>query len=75
MNWIPCSERLPKEGQTVLITVNNKKRIVHEAIYNGKNKLNHAVWHSPWEYDFRTYWGEEILAWMPLPEPYQGGQE
>lgn len=71
MNWIPCKERLPEEGQSVLVTVNSKKRVVHEAVYTGQNKRNHAVWSCPFEYDFKAYWDTEVVAWMPLPKPYK----
>ena len=63
--WIPCSERLPKKGEVVLIT-------------NGKGNVRCGQYRS--EYDVRYekhYWWwkgktvETVLAWMPLPEPYR----
>lgn len=63
--WIPCSERLPKKGEVVLIT-------------NGKGNVRCGQYRS--EYDVRGethYWWwkgktiERVLAWMPLPEPYE----
>ena len=64
--WIPCSERLPKKGEVVLIT-------------NGKDNVRCGQYRS--EYDVRGgvhYWWwkgktvESVLAWMPLPDPYKG---
>lgn len=54
--WILCSERLPKDGERVLVTVKNGEVLF--GIHLGK------------------YWafGSKVLAWMPLPEPYDGGQ-
>ena len=65
--WIPCSERLPKKGEVVLIT-------------NGKGNVRCGQYRS--EHDVRGethYWWwkgktiESVLAWMPLPKPYKGG--
>lgn len=67
--WIPCSERLPKKGEVVLIT-------------NGKGNVRCGQYRS--EYDVRGethYWWwkgktvESVLAWMPLPKPYKGGED
>ena len=65
--WIPCSERLPEKGEVVLIT-------------NGKGNVRCGQYRS--EHDVRDethYWWwkgktvETVLAWMPLPKPYKGG--
>ncbi len=65
--WIPCSDRLPKKGEVVLIT-------------NGKGNVRCGQYRS--EHDVRSethYWWwkgktvESVLAWMPLPTPYKGG--
>ena len=64
--WIPCSERLPKYGKTVLIT--NAKGNVSYGRFRGVEF---------WEEDGDSCWTwkkntiEHVLAWMPLPEPYK----
>lgn len=67
--WIPCPERLPKKGEVVLIT-------------NGKGNVRCGQYRS--EHDVRGethYWWwkgktvESVLAWMPLPKPYKGGDD
>ena len=67
--WIPCSERLPKKGEVVLIT-------------NGKGNVRCGQYRSEYDVRDRThYWWwkgktiESVLAWMPLPEPYKAESE
>jgi len=64
--WIPCSERLPEGITQVIIQTNGEA--IHEAIYMGKDDYGHYVWKRP---DNEIYWDEEVVAWMPLPTPYQ----
>ena len=55
--WIPCSERLPKTGQVVIVTDDRGK------VYEYLNPDTTSKW---------RFLEHEILAWMPLPEPYKG---
>ena len=64
--WIPCSERLPEGITQVIIQTNGEA--IYEAIYMGKDDYGHYVWKRP---DNEIYWDEEVVAWMPLPTPYQ----
>lgn len=66
--WIPCSERLPDwkdmvEG--VIITTENGR--VTFADYCTENGMFHDVG--------QDVWASDILAWMPLPKPYKGGDD
>lgn len=62
--WIPCSEKLPNESGTYIISAND-------------GHINHVSF-TKWMPRFRTwalsgcrsYW--KVKAWMPLPEPYKG---
>lgn len=67
--WIPCSERLPEDGQTVLAYIGGR--------HNSCNYL--CACHTVEEYTDR--WRNartgfailcEVIAWMPLSEPYKG---
>lgn len=66
--WIPCSERLPKierEGQRRgwYITT-NEYGSVGETQYEFYDDLLKTGWQS----------SNQILAWMPFPEPYKRGE-
>ena len=67
--WIPCSERLPEDTtKPVLISGNYKGLGVYAvdiARYNG----------GMWQHDGVTFPDSDILAWMPLPEPYKAESE
>ena len=70
--WIPCSERLPRARESVLLAVNYKYgNWVGEGCY-WETTDNHIIWKGyRWN---ATYWDDEIIAWMPLPEPYKRGE-
>ena len=56
--WIPCSERLPEDSNFYIVT--------------RKDFLVGFIWYSVfhgWEWDGQN----NIIAWMTLPEPYEGG--
>ena len=59
--WIPCSERLPDNDESVLISNSHG---VTKAWWNGRFWTSIAV---------KKY--KTVTAWMPLPEPYKGEQE
>lgn len=62
--WIPCSERLPKEPGKYLVTVKN---------LTGFWILENNVFVCDYAYDtfiFQGWEDNEVIAWMPLPEPY-----
>lgn len=69
-SWIPCDEKLPEEDGQYLITAKYKHvSDSHEDVY-----AEHGEWHEGrWEMFCFGHCREveNIIAWMPLPEPYE----
>ena len=69
IGWISVSEKLPEEGCCILTTINGIRGIkVRSGFYSDNifNNDNGNIW-KPTD--------KEILAWMPLPEPYKTESE
>ena len=64
VQWIPCSERLPDVDVEVLATVDW-----------GDVRIAWLIKGGAWETDEYMLDHDEILAWMPLPKPYKGGDD
>lgn len=63
--WIPCSERLPKARESVILST---KEWTGEGCYWETTKY-HVIWKGyRWN---ATYWDDEVIAWMPLTKPYR----
>ena len=82
--WIPLDEKEPKDGQLVLVALVNiyKKRYVRIAEFIEENYRKHDGKIYQRYYGFHSVdniyeWGDEAVAWMPLPEPYkaEGSEE
>lgn len=80
--WIPVSEKLPKYNKTVLISV---KQIGKEArVFTAQRRKRFKTpdifecctdndgW---WDFRISAWDDHEVLAWMPLPEPYKEGDK
>lgn len=71
--WIPCTERLPKDGDTYLVTIeyNGKVIGVDAASYNPFYGYIDKHWDTfeDWKEDDDTCY--HVTAWMPLPEEYK----
>ena len=62
--WIPCSERLPEESGYYIITA-------HDGVGHRTTFVKYQKKAKSWDLTgARSYW--RVIAWMPLPEPYQG---
>jgi hypothetical protein len=65
--WISCSERLPDDMTYVLTTIHipGREPVVRSGVY--ENGLFHNDNGDVWKATDR-----EVLAWLPLPEPWKG---
>ena len=64
--WIDVNDRVPERRQLVLIQ--KKYRI---------NNIYYALgWYqdNDWYINFEKIEDNEVVAWMPLPEPYKRGE-
>ncbi len=73
--WIPCSERLPEDGERVLAThlggLNPDRQVIEHIYKNGEFTLG---WDMDMNMDSPTFgqrYMGKVVAWMPLPEPYR----
>lgn len=62
--WIPCSERLPEEVGTYLVTLEYKEH---------GTGITTLWFHGSLGWDLRV--ADVVTAWMPLPEPYKAENE
>jgi hypothetical protein len=68
VGWIPCSERLPSESGDYLCTIPLDADETYTEV---------LTFHKGRFYEDDDEWGatyhDDVLAWMPLPTPYKGG--
>lgn len=75
LRWIPCSKKLPEPNRSVLVQLSDDFVDPIQIMTFNISKC---------EGDFFYFWRtqemginfdmDDIVAWMPLPEPWEGGQ-
>ena len=65
LKWIPCSQKMPDDGTWAIWCSNDG--VIGIARFK-EDCYNHFY---PNETSFNL---EDAIAWMPLPEPYKGGE-
>lgn len=71
--WIPVSERLPEEDGRYLVTFKSGIKIRMVGYGSCKRTvLGYPIGHGWYSLEEAQYYAEDsIIAWMPLPEPYE----
>lgn len=67
--WIPCSERLPEDDALMLVNYIDNRPDAGD-IWIGWHEMEN-VWYIDGE-EHSEEQGNEVVAWMPLPEPWRG---
>lgn len=66
--WIPCSERLPKEEEYILLSFANYTGL---DIGRYENDGENDKFYPGDDEETYAHYGLVVNAWMPLPEPYR----
>ena len=66
VGWIPCSEKLPEEAGFYIVTKRQKSGEIQVALGSYRPLFNE--WSGNGNF-------KDVLAWMPLPEPYREDDE
>lgn len=71
--WISVSERLPEEDGTYLVTFKNGIKVCMVGYGScTRTILGYPIGHGWYSLEEAQYYAEDsIIAWMPLPEPYE----
>ena len=82
--WIDVLEKLPKSEEIVLVTLREGTDIYGDGGKTSENRVNIAMFYDKPEHSGKWFpffcvlenqnkeFTDEVIAWMPLPEPYQG---
>jgi len=74
--WIPCSEKMPADGGTFLVSCEEEMASGYVCKYVEKVGLIHCnglEWFEGTERFEDEY--RKVIAWMPVPEPYKGEEK
>lgn len=74
--WIPCNERLPEDGRDVLVWFEYFRYGTYNRLFQttGISYTHHGKWSG--QVNGESGWHQlSIIAWQPLPKPYQRRSE
>lgn len=85
MRWIPCSERLPEKHQMVLTTIKGVdlfRECMDKNFFGALATAKKRTFVSVGYLGDDGWYGVDgflqiipTVAWMPMPEPWRGGEE
>lgn len=79
--WIPCSERMPKEKDAgILKKLGTKKKseyvLATVEVKGERMTVTACTYDGKWDWNMKYAFPDfKVVAWMPLPEPYRGESE
>ena len=74
VQWIPVAERMPERNKSVLLCM--KSRPSRNGMCMQTGSYDNGFWfvQGAAGYESLATFEFHVLAWMPLPEPYRGGE-
>ena len=74
VQWIPVTERLPERNESVLLCMKSRSSRTGMCIQTGSYDNGFWFIQGAAGYESLATFEFHVLAWMPLPEPYRGGE-
>lgn len=73
-HWVPCSERLPEKEEEIYWVCTSEGAQCQCRWTDNSYGLGHSgMW--GWHFLDVPQYSEGVIAWMPMPEPYQPKEE
>ena len=74
VQWIPVAERMPERNKSVLLCMKSRPSRTGMCIQTGSYDNGFWFIQGAAGYESLATFEFHVLAWMPLPEPYRGGE-
>ena len=74
VQWIPVAERMPERNKSVLLCMKSRSSRTGMCIQTGNYDNGFWFIQGAAGYESLATFEFHVLAWMPLPEPYRGGE-
>ena len=74
VQWIPVAERMPERNKSVLLCMKSRSSRTGMCIQTGSYDNGFWFIQGAAGYESLATFEFHVLAWLPLPEPYRGGE-